>query len=150
MSDSLDKKKKVLLEIKAVNQRQAELIAKENLDMEVFDQTMNEKDPLIEKINELNDGFETTYQRVREELMTNREQYKPWIDSFKIKISEVMDLSVSIQAEEERNRQGVTRHLQKERLKLKQSKQSMKAAMDYYRSTSRLNTVDPQLMDQKK
>ncbi len=150
MSDSLDKKKKVLLEIKAVNKKQGALIAEEELDMEAFDQTMNEKDPLIEKINELNDGFEATYQRVRDELMANKEQYKSWIDSFKNKISEVMDLSVSIQAEEERNRQGVARHLQNERLKLRQGKQSMKAAMDYYRNTSKLNMIDPQLMDQKK
>lgn len=150
MSDSLDKKKKVLLEIKAVNQKQSELISCEELDMETFDQTMNEKDPLIEQINELNDGFESTYQRVREELMANKEKYKPWIDSFKSKISEVMDLSVSIQAEEERNRQGVARHLQNERLKLRRGKQSMRAAMDYYRNSSRLNTIDPQLMDHKK
>lgn len=150
MSESLDKKKKVLLEIKAVNERQAVLLAEPTLDMEAFDGTMNEKDPLIDQINDLNDGFELTYQRVREELLENKTQYKDWINKIKEKISEVMDLNVSIQAEEERNRQSVTRHLQNERLRIRQSKQSMRAAMDYYRSASKINTIDPQLLDKKK
>lgn len=60
-----------------------------------------------------------------------------------------MDKSVSIQAQENRNRMAVERAFYRERQDIGKGKRSMSVAMDYYRNMSNSHVVDPQYMDQK-
>ena len=98
----------------------------------------------------LDEGFELLYERVREELQGKKEQYAAWIAETRKLITSVMDKSVSIQAQENRNRMAVERAFYRERQNIGKGKRSMSVAMDYYRNMSNSHVVDPQYMDQKK
>ena len=61
-----------------------------------------------------------------------------------------VEKGVSIEAQEKRNRSTVELALRMKRNEIKQMKKSTSAAMKYYKSMSKINNVDPQLMDKKK
>ena len=76
LEDSLKKKLAVLEQIDEVSDVQTALLKEETFDLERFDATVDEKDAFIKQLSELDDGFETLYEKVREELLKDRRQYE--------------------------------------------------------------------------
>ncbi len=150
LEDSLHKKIVVLDEIVKYNKEQEQLLKKENLSMEELDKNMDEKDKLIRKLSELDEGFESLYERIREQLLQNKDSYKAQIKSIQDLISQVTERSVSIQAQEVRNKQLIEGYFTKERSQLKEGRKASKAAYGYYQNMSNTNVIPPQFMDQKK
>jgi hypothetical protein len=150
LMESLHKKIGVLDSLAAINVRQKECMAAEPVDYEGFDGCVDEKDRLIQDLDKMDEGFELAYAHVKEELPANREKYAAYVRRMQDLISEVMDKSVSLQAQEERNRQAVEDAFRRERKGLRQGRKSSKAAMDYYRNVSSSNVMPPQFMDKKK
>ena len=150
LEESLQKKIAVLDEISAYNEEQKELLSEEVISMEAVDANMQKKDALVQKILDLDDGFETLYDRVREQLMGNTALYKLQIKRLQDLISIVTEKSVSIQAQEARNKKLVENYFAKERSSIGRGRQASKAAYDYYRNMNNTNVVPAQIMDQKK
>lgn len=150
LEESLLKKLKVLDEIAVYNQEQEKLLKKEKVSLEELDENMNHKDELIQRLTELDEGFETLYERVREQLLVNKDAYKEQILKLQQMISQVTEKSVSIQAQEARNKRLIDDYFKKERSQLRQNRQSSKAAYNYYKNVNNTNVVMPQMMDQKK
>lgn len=149
LSESLDKKIQVLQEIQEYNTRQEEAFKQEEADLESFDDAMEEKERLIEKLTQLDEGFEALFERVSAELKDHREQYAPQIQEMQEKVKQVLDLSVSIQAQEARNKKLVEDYFAKARNGLKQNRQNSRAAYDYYKNMSGSNYASSQYMDSK-
>ena len=61
-----------------------------------------------------------------------------------------VDKSVSIEAQEKRNKASMEAALSTKRKEIKERRVSASAATKYYSAVSKINHVDPQLMDQKK
>lgn len=150
LEESLQKKLKVLEEITVYNQEQEHLIKKEGVSPEELDENMKCKDELIQKLTTLDDGFETLFGRIKEQLLASKDEYKDQIRKLQQLISEVTEKSVSIQAQESRNKKLFEDYFRKERSQLRQNRQSSKAAYNYYKSVNNTNVVMPQMMDQKK
>ncbi|MCI7042054.1 MAG: flagellar protein FliT [Lachnospiraceae bacterium] len=150
LEESLQKKLKVLEEIALYNQGQEELLKKEKVSLEELDENMNQKEELIQKVTALDEGFETLYERIKEQILTHKDDYKEQIRKLQQLISQVTEKSVSIQAQEARNKKLIEDYFKKERSQLRQNRQSSKAAYDYYKSVNNANVVMPQMMDQKK
>lgn len=150
LKESLQKKLKVLEEIAVYNQEQELLLRKEDVSMEELDENMNGKDDLIQKVAVLDEGFETLYDRIKEQLLADKDAYKDQISELQQLISQVTEKSVSIQAQEARNKKLLEDYFSKERGRLRQNRQSSKAAYNYYKSVNNTNLVMPQMMDQKK
>lgn len=148
LTDSLKKKSKVLDEIMQYNSDQENLLRQESISLEELDANMELKDGLIQKLVQLDDGFETLYERIKEKLLTQKDQYKAQIGQMQELISEITEKSVSIQAQEARNKGMIENYFARERGQLRQSRQVSKAAYGYYKSMS--NGVSSQLLDQKK
>lgn len=148
LTDSLKKKSKVLDEIMQYNSDQENLLRQESISLEELDANMELKDGLIQKLVQLDDGFETLYERIKEQLLTQKDQYKAQIGQMQELISEITEKSVSIQAQEARNKGMIENYFARERGQLRQSRQVSKAAYGYYKSMS--NGVSSQLLDQKK
>ncbi len=148
--EGLQKKQAILNEISTWNKEQEQLLQMEELDLEAFDHTVEEKEVLLKEMTQLDTGFEATYERVKEPLETNKADYIDQINEMKHLISQIMDCSVTIQASEARNKSKLESHFITERKKIKQKRISQKVAMNYYRNYSRINYIDPQLMDKKK
>ena len=148
LTDSLKKKSKVLDEIMQYNSDQENLLRQESISLEELDANMELKDGLIQKLVQLDDGFETLYERIKEQLLTQKDQYKAQIGQMQELISGITEKSVSIQAQEARNKGMIENYFARERGQLRQSRQVSKAAYGYYKSMS--NGVSSQLLDQKK
>lgn len=150
MIESLEKKIKVLDQIMGLNEKQSELASHQPMDMKAFDETMDEKGKLIDEINKLNDGFSTTYELVKDDVQGNTEKYRDKVLVMQELIRTAVDKSVAVEVQEKRNKSALENVFRMKRTELKQMKKSTAAALKYYKNMSRINEVDPQLMDRKK
>ena len=92
----LRKKNLVLDQIIEANLKQRDALEDPNLDPDDFDTIVEHKAKLIEQLEQLDDGFEQIYARVREELMTNKAQYAGEIKEMQALIRQMTDKSASI------------------------------------------------------
>lgn len=76
LSQSLEKKSRVLDLIIEKNKEQRILFTDESLPPERLEENIKEKGDLIEQLNRLDDGFEQVYNRVRDILGKEREAYR--------------------------------------------------------------------------
>lgn len=149
LSESLDKKLQVLEEISEYNSRQEQAFKDEQADLDSFDAALEEKERLIQELSRLDDGFESLYERISDELKADRTKYADQIRMLQAKVTKVMELSVSIQAQEARNKKLVEDYFAKARSGLKNNRQSSKAAYDYYKNMSGASYTQSQYMDSK-
>lgn len=149
LSESLDQKIKVLEEIQQYNLKQEQAFKNDEADIIGFDEAVEEKDRLIERLMRLDDGFETMYAKLAEELKENRMQHAAQIKVLQEKIAKVTEMGVTIQAQEARNKKLVEDYFAKARAGVRQNRQSSKAAYDYYKSMSGANLAQSQFMDSK-
>ena len=147
---SLEKKIRVLDKIIESNKDQKEILSQEEMDTDRFEANLDEKGRLIDELNLLDDGFQEIYNRVKDELGDNRELYKEEIKRMQKLISDITERSVTIRAEEERNRAVAAKQFDNMRDNIQVAKRSRQAANVYYSNMSRVNTVDAQFMDKRK
>lgn len=150
LEGSLRKKSAVLDEIKEYNNSQEQLLKSENLSMEALDANMEQKDGLIQKLTELDEGFETLYGRIKEQLSGNKDAYKVQIKRLQELISQITEKSVSVQVQEARNKKLIEDYFLREKSQIRQGKKASKAAYGYYKSMSKSGAMSSQFMDQKK
>ena len=150
LEDSLKKKLQILDELTDYTTQQQELLKVEELDYEAFDRLVDQKDPLIQRIMELDQGFETVYDRIKEQLLGTKEQYAAQIRALQSLIGELTDKSVKLQTMEQRNKSAVEQQFRKSREKIRQGRQNKQAALNYYKNMNNSNYVPPQFLDDKK
>ena len=141
LEDSLKKKLQILDELTDYTMQQQELLKVEELDYEAFDRLVDQKDPLIQRIMELDQGFETVYDRIKEQLLGNKEQYAAQIKALQSLIGELTDKSVKLQTMEQRNKSAVEQQFRKSREKIRQGRQNKQAALNYYKNQLCTTTV---------
>lgn len=148
--ESLEKKIIVLDQIIDMDKRQAEISAHQPMDMEAYDEVVEEKDKLVDEINRLDDGFSSTYELIGDEVKNHSQQYREQVLKLQELIRAAVDRGVTIEAQEKRNRAALENVFRMKRQEIKKLKTSASAATRYYKSMSRINDIDPQLMDKKK
>ena len=134
LSDSLDKKIEVLKRIQAFNDAQEKAFTESEPDMDSFDKALDEKEKLIQEIQQLDQGFETLYERVKAELDENKDAYRDQIKELQEKITVITELSNAVQAKEARNKKLVENYFANQRMGIKQSRQRARAAYGYQQS----------------
>lgn len=149
LEQSLDQKKELLDRMLEMTETQKEALNEEPVAWDRFDELVEEKDALIDQLDGLDSGFENVYDRIREELDKDKEQYKDIILRIQKKIQAVSDASATVMAEEQRNKSLMECKMTEEKKKLQKQRVSSKAASNYYRSMNKVNFIDPQLMDKK-
>lgn len=149
MLQSIKKKEQVLKEIIDQNHRQREILEDVNGNAEDFDATVEAKANLIEQLEQLDSGFQKLFDRMKEELEGNKENYADQIQEMKQYIRSVTDKSIEIQAQEARNKDLMTSKFASIKKQVKTMRKSSAAVNEYYKTMSKLNYVDPQFMDGK-
>ena len=71
------------------------------------------------------------------------------IRELQAKVAKVTELSVSVQAQEARNKKLVENYFARERAGIGQRRKNAKSAFDYYKSMSGAGYVPPQMYDNK-
>lgn len=150
MLQSLEKKSRVLDQIIQLNEQQKTVLESADSPVEDFDETVEKKSALIEQMEQLDSGFEKLYDRVREELRTNKDTYKDQIRKMQDYIRAVTDKSVQIQTQEARNKELMTSKFARVKKQARQVRTNFKATSSYYQSMNRTSVIDPQFMDDKK
>lgn len=148
MIDSLEKKKDILLKIISLNETQDEILSREELNQDAFENNMHEKGECIDELGKLDEGFQSVFDRIKEELSNNKQLYSNEIESMKKLIKEVTELGARIEVQEARNKVKVEAMFRKQRQEHKEAKRSASMAKSYYQNMSRIND-EPQFMDTK-
>lgn len=150
LDESLIRKMDILEHIEQCNKEQEEILLAPEVSMELFEGTIDQKGQLIDELNDLDAGFEQLYDRIREQIQNNRDAYKAQIAGLQTKIRQVTEKSVSIQAQEQRNKRLAEAYFAGEKNKVRSVRKGSKAAMDYYKSMSGGSVMTSRVMDRKK
>ena len=150
MIESLEKKIEVMDKVIELDKKQLSIALAQPFDVEAYDASMDEKDGLIDALNKLDDGFMNTYELVRNELQSNPKAYAEKVQKLQDMIRTATEKTVTIQTQEQRGKQAMQSAVSKKRNEIRSIKVSNAAAAKYYKSMSKINDVDPQLMDKKK
>lgn len=150
MIESLEKKNSVLDKLMELGKRQLTLAMQQPADLKAYDASMDEKGRFIDELGKLDDGFMYTYELIKEEVQSNPERYKVQVSRLQELIRTAVEKGVSIETQEQRNKQAMQNMLRVKRNEIKQVRISNNAASKYYKAMNKINYVDPQLMDRKK
>lgn len=154
MIESLNKKVEILDKLIEKTNAQSELISGKSFDdinWTQFDVLNEEKGTGIERIEELNAGFEALYQNMKSEINGNKEAYAEEIKIMQALISEITDRSIVIQTTEQRNKNEIDRIASASRGQIRETKKNMKVASDYYKTMYGTHVQqDARFLDQKK
>ena len=150
MQESLRKKIAILKKIEVENEIQKHILENpEHVDTDLFDAAVVRKAELIDELTELNDGFQSLFDHIKEEIEQNRGKYEEQIQNMQEMIRQITVLSNTLQAEEMRNKKMADAYFSETRRQLKNGKRSAKVALDYYQSMNKSKNIPPQYIDQK-
>lgn len=155
MIDSLIKKGEYLDRIIIKNKAQYECIkgkGYDDVDWTAFNVLVAEKESSINRIVEIDEGFEETYRLVKDDVSANREKYRTKISKLQNLINELTDKGVQIQTGEERNRQIIDNIFLKTRQEIKKQRTGINVANTYYKtmSNSVVRAAENSMLDEKK
>lgn len=150
LEESLEKKMDVLECIEKCSKEQEEILRASEVSMDEFDASIEQKGHLVNEINRLDAGFEQLYQRIGEQLQNDSGKYAGQIRRLQTMIQAVTQKSISIQAQEQRNKKLAEEYFARTKQELRKGRLGSKAAMNYYKSVSNSNYVPPQVLDKKK
>ncbi len=150
LEESLEQKLQIMAKIQEYSLRQQEIFQDRDVNLEEYDKYVDQKGALIDELMALDNGFETLYRNVERELQNNRQKYAEQIKRLQELVARVTEESVTIQAQEARNKKQVEDYFRKERAGIAQNRKNSKAAFDYYRSMSGSGYATPQFYDNKK
>ncbi len=150
LEESLEQKLQIMAKIQEYSLRQQEIFQDQDVNLEEFDKYVDQKGALIDELMALDNGFETLYRNVGQELQNNRQKYAEQIKRLQELVTRVTEESVTIQAQEARNKKQVEDYFRKERAGIAQNRKNSKAVFDYYRSMSGSGYATPQFYDNKK
>ena len=149
MIQSLKKKSAVLDTIMELNIQQKEELENPALDPDDFDRTVEKKAEQIQQLELLDNGFQELYEKVREELQSNREAYREDIACMQEYIRKLTDKSATIQAQEVRNKDLMTQKFASVRKQVKEVRKSQKVVNQYYKSMMKANYMEAHFTDRK-
>ena len=150
LAESLEKKIGVLNRILDIDKNQEKSLKEENLDADTVEQLMNEKGELIKKLDQLDDGFDSVYQRIKEEIQANSSKYTSQVKKLQDDIRQITELQTGIEALEKRLKSAVDTYASKAAANLKLRRATNNVARNYYETVNKLNQAGPQFMDKKK
>lgn len=140
MLQSLKKKVTVLNQIIELNRQQKILLDDPNMPPESLEQNLSDKDQMIRKLNELDEGFEELYNRVKDELQAQRAQYVSQISQMQDLIKEITEKSAMIQTQELRNKEKAMQKFSGIREQVKGVRNSQKVVKQYYQNMMKQNS----------
>ena len=150
LMESLQKKIRILDQIIMADQEQREALEDPNLDPDDFDRIVEKKAEFIDQLEQLDEGFEEVFARVKEELDGNREQYKEQIHIMQDLIRKITDKSFLIQKQEAQNKELMEKKFTAVRSQAREVRKSQKIVNQYYKNMMKNNYNDPQFLDNKK
>lgn len=150
MIQSLEKKEKVLDRIIELDTIQKNQLEDPELTPDDFEEVIEAKSELIDQLDKLDSGFEKLFERMKDELDSNKEAYKEEIRIMQEHIRSITDKSVQIQSQEARNKDLMMKKFNAIKKQTREVRKVSNVVSKYYRTMTKTGYVDPQFMDNKK
>lgn len=106
--DTLQKQQQTLEEVLQITKKQSDIAIAPEFDELQLEETLNRKEILIAKLNQLDDGFSSVYGRIRNVMIAEKEAYANEIKSMQEIVKCCTDLGIEIRVLEERNREKLS------------------------------------------
>ncbi|MBE5964191.1 MAG: hypothetical protein IKL73_02630 [Lachnospiraceae bacterium] len=134
LADGLIKKITVLEKILAIDEEQHMLVNATKVDEDAFDKTNVDKAELIKELERLDDGFSTVYDRIKDTFVERKNEVSDKIAQMKENISIITELSVKLQAQEQRTKAAVQSYFSTVKTDIKKVKTGSGVAASYYKT----------------
>ncbi len=139
MIESLSKKSELLDKIISSNEEQHECVANktfDEVDWDSFNLIVEQKQQVIDRIVKMDDGFQTLYDRVKEQLNEDKNKYADEIREIQRLIGIITDQGAKITTGEERNRKIIEKTFSNRKKENKRTRNSLKVASSYAQTMS--------------
>ena len=153
MIESLTKKSEILDTIIRKNEAQRECVADkefDDVDWDAFNLLIAEKEVAIERIVKMDEGFQSLYDRVKEQLGENKDKYADKIREIQRLIGVITGQGVKISTGEERNRKLIEKLFGSRKKEIRKTRNSLRAANSYAQTMSGDFGMDFSAHDSKK
>ena len=147
---SQNKKVEILNELIELTKDQAALLEDPGFNQDDFTNIIQSKEKYIIRLNHLDSGFQKIYNKVEDELQTNKNRYQKEIEDLKESITKITELSVKLQLEEKNNMTKLESYFLLKRKEIKDFKISKSTADSYQSNIKSQNTMPSYLFDTKK
>lgn len=131
---TLQKQEKTLQEVLEITKQQNEIANSDDFDELQLEPSLNQKDILIARLNELDDGFASVYGRVRNAIGGNQDAYKKELDLMQQLIRSCTDLGNEIKVMEERNKEKLTKRFAQKHKQYSAKQTAATVASKYHRT----------------
>lgn len=149
--DTLKTKSKILDDIIVLTKEQDSLLSQgAGMDTDSFDELVDKKGSYIEKINDLNDGFESLFSRIKDDFILKKNEYVKEIKDLQELINNVTEKSIMIQAQEEKNKAKFDLYLTSKRKEIRNFKVSSNTVSKYYKNMADQHQGQSYFLDKKK
>ena len=148
--DTLQKQTGVLKEILELTKEQRMIAEGSCFDEVALEDTLNKKEILIARLNELDDGFASVYSRVHREVNEHKKLYKEELHQLQSLIKECTDLGIEIKVLEERNRDKLSKCFAGKQKEYGAQRTAAEVASRYHQTMYNRQTVDSHLFSKKK
>ena len=151
LEESLDKKVELLRQLQGLNQEQKEILEDSESSPDELDDNIEKKSSIIDRLDKMDDGFQSIYDKIKDEISNNKEEYVTEIKHMQELISLIMDLSSDVQAKELQNKELAKAKFSYVRSQIRETRHGQKAVASYYASMmNNTGYEDSQFWDQKK
>lgn len=151
LEDSLVKKVELLRQLQGLNQEQRIILEDSESSPEELDENMDKKAVIIERLDKMDDGFQSIFDKVKTELESNKDDYADEIKNMQKMITLITDLSTDVKAKEMQNKEIAKAKFSHIRTQIRETKHGQKAVASYYASMmNNTGYEDSQFWDQKK
>lgn len=153
MIESLTKKSELLDKLIRYNEQQYNCIVGKQygeIDWDSFNLIVAQKQASIDRIIKMDDGFQSLYDRVKEQLNGNKDKYTDEIKEIQRLIETVTGQGVKISTGEERNRKIIEKVFGSRKKEIKRTRNSLRVASSYSQTMSSDFGMDYSSQDIKK
>ncbi|WP_281532135.1 flagellar export chaperone FlgN [Anaerocolumna aminovalerica] len=148
--DTLSKKNSLLDKLIQITEMQEKYITLTPPDMDNFESSLTDKEIIIEKINELDEGFEKIYEHVKEEIISNKLNHKVAISELQNLIKQVTEKSAKLQTLELKNKKSLEIFFANKKKEIRDFKKSSETASSYYKNMMNQQLDESYFLDKKK
>ncbi|MDO5520756.1 MAG: hypothetical protein Q4G58_09735 [bacterium] len=145
-----EKKGNIIVELTKISKDQERVAQKVDFELDEFTRLLDEKEVWIQELETIDNGFGPTFDRIKDTLVSEKEQYKEKIVQLQTVIGEVTTKAVELQVLEKRNKLLVDRRIAEGKAKVKTATVSNKIASSYYKNMANTHYNASYFMDQKK
>lgn len=147
--DTLEKKLDALKTILSLTQEQEVISRQDSYPEDEMERILNVKEIQISRLNSLDEGFQSVFDRIKSEVKKNPDAYKDEVEQLQNLIRRCTELGNEIMVLEQRNHERFQILFSKFNSQYSVSKTKASVAQNYFRTMNNSKILDPYFVDKK-